>query len=176
MSLSVVPSKHHTNPRHHRHTHGITDTHMGLSATPPFFFLGEHWLSTCCPLQIETEGDAVTACAFSSSGEMMAFGGSGGYVHLWATSATPRVNMVSQPLDFPTPTAKPPRLTEQDSFAQPFPYGASQVCLSVLPYVTGACLLPMILLLQYMPDLNGLFLVSQSLTQMELMRHCQALP
>lgn len=78
-------------------------------------------------LQIETEGDAVTACAFSSSGEMMAFGGSGGYAHLWATSATPRVNMVSRPLDFPTPPSKPVRLTEQDSFALPFPYGATQV-------------------------------------------------
>ena len=78
-------------------------------------------------LQIETEGDAVTACAFSSSGEMMAFGGSGGYTHLWATTATPRVNMGSQPLDFPTPAAQPPRLTEQDSFALPFPYGATQV-------------------------------------------------
>lgn len=76
--------------------------------------------------QIETEGDAITACAFSSSGEMMAFGGSGGYAHLWATSATPRVNMASQPLDFPTLTAKPPRLTEQDSFALPFPYGVTQ--------------------------------------------------
>ena len=62
----------------------------------------------------------------------MAFGGSGGYTHLWATSATPRVNMLSQPLDFPTPPAKPVRLTEQDSFALPFPYGATQVsCLSV---------------------------------------------
>ncbi|KAL0035268.1 hypothetical protein WJX79_009470 [Trebouxia sp. C0005] len=76
--------------------------------------------------QIETEGDAITACAFSSSGEMMAFGGSGGYAHLWATSATPRVNMASQPLDFPTLTAKPPRLTEQDSFALPFPYEITQ--------------------------------------------------
>ncbi|KAL0035726.1 hypothetical protein WJX77_000104 [Trebouxia sp. C0004] len=76
--------------------------------------------------QIETEGDAITACAFSSSGEMMAFGGSGGYTHLWATSATPRVNMASQPLDFPTLTSKPPRLTEQDSFALPFPYGVTQ--------------------------------------------------
>ncbi|KAA6420071.1 MAG: PAB-dependent poly(A)-specific ribonuclease subunit 2, partial [Trebouxia sp. A1-2] len=59
-------------------------------------------------------------------GEMMAFGGSGGYAHLWATSATPRVNMASQPLDFPTLTAKPPRLTEQDSFALPFPYEITQ--------------------------------------------------
>jgi len=86
-----------------------------------------------CLLQIETEGDAITACAFSSSGEMMAFGGSGGYAHLWATSATPRVNMASQPLDFPTLTAKPPRLTEQDSFALPFPYGVTQVCLLLAP-------------------------------------------
>ena len=91
-------------------------------------------------MQIETEGDAVTACAFSSSGEMMAFGGSGGYTHLWATSATPRVNMVSRPLDFPTPPSKPAiRLTEQDSFAVPFPYGTSQVALLrpfLAPFVT----------------------------------------
>ncbi len=84
------------------------------------------------------EGDAATACAFSSSSEMMAFGGSGGYAHLWATTATPRVNMVSQPLDFPTPIAKPPRLTEQDSFALPFPYGATQVCSARLSFACTA--------------------------------------
>lgn len=89
-------------------------------------------------MQIETEGDALTACAFSSSGEMMAFGGSGGYAHLWATSATPRVNMVSRPLDFPTPPSKPARLTEQDSWALPFPYGATQVTLLHLnPFLAG---------------------------------------
>ena len=94
-------------------------------------------------MQIETEGDAVTACAFSSSGEMMAFGGSGGYTHLWATSATPRVNMVSRPLDFPTPPSKPVRLTEQDSFALPFPYGATQVTLPPLkPFPAGFLCLP----------------------------------
>ena len=88
----------------------------------------------------------MTACSFSSSGEMMAFGGSGGYAHLWATSAAPRVNMLSQPLAFPTPVAKPPRLTEQDSFALPFPYGATQVAhppalLPLLPGISPTALL-----------------------------------
>ena len=58
---------------------------------------------------------------------MMAFGGSGGYVHLWATAAAPRVNLMSQQLDFPPVPTKPPVLWEQEPFALPFPYGASQV-------------------------------------------------
>ena len=78
-------------------------------------------------MQIETEGDAVTCCAFSSSGEVMAFGGSGGYVHLWATAAAPRVNMMSQQLEFPPVPTKRAVVYEQDPFALPFPYGTSQV-------------------------------------------------
>ena len=104
--------------------------------------ISESWV---LQMQIETEGDAVTACAFSSCGEMMALGGSGGYAHLWATSATPRVNMVSRPLDFPTPPSKPARLTEQDSFALPFPYGATQVTLPYLkPFLAGVLCLCLI--------------------------------
>lgn len=57
----------------------------------------------------------------------MAFGGSGGYVHLWATAAAPRVNLMSRPLDFPPVPTKPPVLWEQEPFALPFPYGTSQV-------------------------------------------------
>lgn len=37
------------------------------------------------------------ACAaISSSGECLAFGGSGGYIHLWAPSAEPSVNQMRQ--------------------------------------------------------------------------------
>lgn len=57
----------------------------------------------------------------------MAFGGTGGYVHLWATAAAPRVNIMSQQLDFPTVPSKPSVVWEQEPFAMPFPYGASQV-------------------------------------------------
>lgn len=46
--------------------------------------------------QVDTEGDALTAAAISSSGECLAFGGSGGYVHLWAHSHDPAVNQMRQ--------------------------------------------------------------------------------
>jgi hypothetical protein len=46
--------------------------------------------------QVDTEGDALVCAAISSTGECLAFGGSGGYVHLWATSAEPSVNQMRQ--------------------------------------------------------------------------------
>lgn len=46
--------------------------------------------------QIETEGDMLVSAALSSSGECLAFGGSGGYLHLWAPSADPAVNQMRQ--------------------------------------------------------------------------------
>jgi hypothetical protein len=46
--------------------------------------------------QVETEGDILVSAAISSSGECLAFGGSGGYVHLWAPSADPSVNQLRQ--------------------------------------------------------------------------------
>ena len=45
---------------------------------------------------METEGDALLCAAISSSGECLAFGGSGGYVHLWATSPDPSINQMRQ--------------------------------------------------------------------------------
>ena len=45
---------------------------------------------------MDAEGDALLSCAISTSGECMAFGGSGGYAHLWAGSAEPAVNQMGQ--------------------------------------------------------------------------------
>jgi hypothetical protein len=42
------------------------------------------------------------AASMSSSGEMTAFGTAGGYLHLWASSETPRVNHYSRPTAFAT--------------------------------------------------------------------------
>ncbi len=36
--------------------------------------------------------DQLTAACLSPSGELVALGGSGGYVHTWAETANPRVN------------------------------------------------------------------------------------
>lgn len=46
--------------------------------------------------QIETEGDMLISAAISSSGECLAFGGTGGYVHLWAHTHEPSVNQMRQ--------------------------------------------------------------------------------
>ena len=47
-------------------------------------------------VQAETEGDALLSCSVSPSGECLAFGGSGGYVHLWASHGQPSVNAMGQ--------------------------------------------------------------------------------
>jgi hypothetical protein len=46
--------------------------------------------------QVETEGDLLVSAAISGSGECIAFGGSGGYVHLWAPSNDPSANQMRQ--------------------------------------------------------------------------------
>lgn len=46
--------------------------------------------------QVNTEGDMLVSAAISSSGECLAFGGTGGYVHLWAHSHEPSVNQMRQ--------------------------------------------------------------------------------
>lgn len=55
---------------------------------------------------------------FSSSGECLAFGGSGGFVHLWGFNHEPRVNLRSTRVEVP-PLIPPPSLAldEDDSFA-----------------------------------------------------------
>jgi hypothetical protein len=41
-------------------------------------------------------GDTMVACCMASTGEALTFGGSGGYVHLWALSHQPRINSYSE--------------------------------------------------------------------------------
>mmetsp|Transcript_18769 Transcript_18769/g.48144 ORF Transcript_18769/g.48144 Transcript_18769/m.48144 type:complete len:1322 (+) Transcript_18769:261-4226(+) len=52
--------------------------------------------------QLQCEGDMAMAASISSCGEMTAFGTAGGYLHLWASSETPRVNHYSRPTAFAT--------------------------------------------------------------------------
>jgi hypothetical protein len=40
---------------------------------------------------VDTAGDTLTSCHISSSAECIVFGGSGGYMHLWAASDEPKV-------------------------------------------------------------------------------------
>lgn len=79
--------------------------------------------------KVETEGDTITCCAISSSGEVMAFGGNGGYAHIWAGRRDAHVNAMSQPLPPPAPRA-PPRATlaEHDSFSRAPQYPLLEVC------------------------------------------------
>ena len=65
----------------------------------------------------------------SPSGEELIFGSAGGYLHLWALNAEPRVSQVSQPLEQVPRLAPPPAatLTESDSFAMAAVYPPEQV-------------------------------------------------
>jgi hypothetical protein len=46
--------------------------------------------------QVDLAGDTMVACSMASTGEALTFGGSGGYVHLWALSHQPRINSYSE--------------------------------------------------------------------------------
>ena len=50
---------------------------------------------------MDTEGDALLCVALSASGECVALGGAGGYVHLWACADPPAANADSQELERP---------------------------------------------------------------------------
>jgi hypothetical protein len=47
---------------------------------------------------VETGGDSLCCVALSPSGEALALGGSGGFVHLWSGAATPRIAAHTRPL------------------------------------------------------------------------------
>jgi hypothetical protein len=49
--------------------------------------------------QVDMAGDTMVACSMASTGEALTFGGSGGYVHLWALSHQPRINSYSEVCD-----------------------------------------------------------------------------
>ncbi|KAK9865738.1 hypothetical protein WJX84_006968 [Apatococcus fuscideae] len=95
-------------------------------------------------MQVETEGDTIQCCAISSTGEVIAFGGNGGYAHIWAGRRDAHVNAMSQPLPPPAPRA-PPRATlaEHDSFARAPQYALSEgKLLSALDTTTVASKYP----------------------------------
>ena len=91
--------------------------------------MGRHGGEPGVLCKVETEGDTIMCCAVSSSGEVMAFGGNGGYAHIWAGRRDAHVNAMSQPLPPPAPRA-PPRATlaEHDSFARAPQYPMLEVC------------------------------------------------
>lgn len=53
-------------------------------------------------LQVDCESDALLAADVSSSGELLAFGDSGGYVHVWGASEHALVNLHSLPTEVST--------------------------------------------------------------------------
>lgn len=69
-------------------------------------------------MQVATEGDSLTACHISSSADCIAFGGSGGFLHLWSHTDMPVVNPYSQPLEYPPPRPNhTPLIREGDSLS-----------------------------------------------------------
>ena len=80
-------------------------------------------------LQLEAQQDSIVSCDMSPSGEELIFGSAGGYLHLWALNAEPRVSQLSQPLEQGPRLAPPPAatLTETDSFALAAVYPPEQV-------------------------------------------------
>lgn len=87
------------------------------SAEGVFSFADLQALTPGIMQHVDTEGDALLTGAFSLTGEMMAFGGSGGYVHLWATNDQASVagmQVIPEPAEPPQPPMV--GLTLQDSF------------------------------------------------------------
>lgn len=72
---------------------------MNLLATSPtglFMLADPSNPATAETYQVETAGDSLRCAALSPSGEAVAFGGSGGYLHLWSASHTPRISARSR--------------------------------------------------------------------------------
>ena len=80
-------------------------------------------------LQLEAQQDSIVSCDMSPSGEELVFGSAGGYLHLWALNAEPRVSQLLQPLEQVPRLASLPAitLTESDSFALAAVYPPEQV-------------------------------------------------
>ncbi|KAK9820479.1 hypothetical protein WJX72_010776 [[Myrmecia] bisecta] len=96
----------------------LSSTILVASTTGVFTLADVQGASFSRTYQVEAEGDAIVSAQISPSGEVMGFGGSGGYVHLWSATAEAHVNTFAQPLEAavarPQPTVP---LQEEDSFA-----------------------------------------------------------
>ncbi len=83
----------------------------------------------------------LACCAVSPSGEALAFGGSGGYVHLWASTQEPSIVGAGAAVPLTPPPTAPPRpavrLQEDDSFAAvPQHYAAGKLLSDFPAYET----------------------------------------
>ncbi|KAH3765975.1 PAN2-PAN3 deadenylation complex catalytic subunit PAN2 [Pelomyxa schiedti] len=67
--------------------------------------------------QVETNGEMLTSMAISSSGEAIAFSDTSGFIHLWSSSPTMRVNPFSEPLQF----CKPISPANDEPLSQSYP-------------------------------------------------------
>eukprot|EP00232_Nephroselmis_pyriformis_P020844 CAMPEP_0182864542 /NCGR_PEP_ID=MMETSP0034_2-20130328/7223_1 /TAXON_ID=156128 /ORGANISM="Nephroselmis pyriformis, Strain CCMP717" /LENGTH=596 /DNA_ID=CAMNT_0024996801 /DNA_START=83 /DNA_END=1869 /DNA_ORIENTATION=- len=68
--------------------------------------------------RVDCEGDVLACCDQGAAGEALAFGDTGGYVHLWSAVEAPKVNLYSIPTELahhPEPPAVP--LRQHDGFA-----------------------------------------------------------
>ncbi|GBG65163.1 hypothetical protein CBR_g49959 [Chara braunii] len=69
--------------------------------------------------QVDCGGDALLACDISSSGELLAFGDAGEYVHLWGSYEGARVNLFSMPTVLPDVVVRQVRVDENGPFTLP---------------------------------------------------------
>ncbi|KAL4432378.1 hypothetical protein ABPG77_001677 [Micractinium sp. CCAP 211/92] len=123
----------------------ISGTLLLASASGVFTLADAQGLSPTAMYQVETEGDMLTSVAISSSGECLAFGGSGGYVHLWAPTHDPAVNQIRQALVLPEPHTTLVSLSEEDPLCLAptyFPMDASGLLSDVEPFESVAVGLP----------------------------------
>jgi hypothetical protein len=56
-------------------------------------------ICTSYSMQVNCDTDALLASDVSSSGELLGFGDSGGYVHVWGTSEHAHANLFSLPTE-----------------------------------------------------------------------------
>ncbi|KAL4859552.1 PAN2-PAN3 deadenylation complex catalytic subunit pan2 [Chlorella vulgaris] len=123
----------------------FNSTMLLASAGGAFTMADAQGMSASGLYQVETEGDILVSAAISSSGECLAFGGSGGYVHLWAPSADPSVNQLRQALTPPEPPTPLVSLGEEDPLSLAptyFPWDAAGLLSDVEPFETVAVGLP----------------------------------
>lgn len=66
---------------------------------------------------VDSGGDALVSCDISPSGECLAFGGAGGYLHLWAASDEPSASIGGEIPSTPELSeVSPPSISEDDPF------------------------------------------------------------
>ncbi|KAH9536486.1 hypothetical protein CY35_16G002500 [Sphagnum magellanicum] len=82
--------------------------------------------------QVNCDTDALLASDVSSSGELLGFGDSGGYVHVWGTSEHAHANLFSLPTELPGVSSTQSHISEQDSFTNVYIPGSSNTPFSAI--------------------------------------------